>query len=221
MPPEHSAAQYKENDKEFTSLYLKSSDPRLLRSLSLPDFILAFIRYLNVMTEVHPDRRAELTSYLSFVVKLAVQFPQSLFYEYHKSFSRKAASILFSQGRRINWSLRDDELYFNIFAGRRARTCEKCSSVDHSTEFCPAIFHADLKTDFFNSILMDNRNRSYMGNRPKRTPVFTADQREICFNFNGQRGCSNSPCQRAHVCLKCQQGHAQKDCRHSSSITSS
>ena len=128
MSPEHSAAQYKENDKEFTSLYLKSSDSRLLRSLSLPDFILAFVRYLIVMTEVHPDRRAELTSYLSFVVKLAVQFPQPLFYEYHKSFSRKAASVLFSQGRRIDWSLRDDELYFNIFAGRRARTCEKCLS---------------------------------------------------------------------------------------------
>ena len=55
MPPEHSASQYKEDNKEFTSLYLKSSDPRLHRSLSLPDFLLAFVRYLNIMTEVHPE----------------------------------------------------------------------------------------------------------------------------------------------------------------------
>lgn len=215
IPPEHAAAEYKDNLKEFTSLYLKPSDPRLHRSLSLPDFILAFIRYMNVMTEVHPERRVELTNYLSFVVKLAVQFPSPLFYEYHKNFSRKAASILFSQGRKIDWSVRDDDLYFQIFAGRRARTCDKCSSVDHSTDFCPSILHADLKTDIFNSST-EARSRPSNWSRVKRVPVLTSDNREVCFNFNGYRGCSNSACPRAHLCLKCLQPHSQKDCRPSS-----
>ena len=119
IPPEHSMSQYKDSVKDFTSLYLKSSDPRLQRSLSLTDFILAFIRYMNIMTEVHPERRIELTSYFSFVIKLGVQFPAPLFYEYHKSFSRKAAAILFAKGRKINWAVRDDDLYFQIFVGRR------------------------------------------------------------------------------------------------------
>ena len=87
MAPEYPTFQYIDDHKNFPLLYLKTSDPRLNRSLSLPDFILAFVRYLNIMTEVHPERRAELTSYLSFIVKLAVQFPSSLFYEYHKNFS--------------------------------------------------------------------------------------------------------------------------------------
>jgi hypothetical protein len=213
IPEEHSLSQYKDSRKDFTSLYLKSTDPRLHRSLSLPEFILAFIRYLNVMTEMHSERRAELTSYLLFIVKLGVQFPHPLFYEYHKNFSRKAASVLFTQGRKIDWSLRDDDLYFQIFAGRRARTCEKCSSVDHTSEFCPSILHADLKTDLFTSTYNDSRSRNTVWPRFKRTPVFTADQREICFNFNGPRGCSNAACQRAHACLKCQQPHSQKDCR--------
>lgn len=216
MPPEHSASQYKDDHKEFTSLYLKSSDPRLHRPLSLSEFIFAFIRYMNITIEVHPERRAELTYYLSFVVKLAVQCPPPLFYEYHKNFSRKAASVLFAQNRRINWSVRDDELYFNIFAGRRSRTCEKCSAVDHSTDFCPSVFPADLKTNVFTASSHDLRSSIPFGCRVKRTPVFTADQREICFNFNGFCGCFNNSCSRAHVCLKCQQNHAQKDCRPSS-----
>ena len=219
MPPEHSASQYKDNHREFTSLYLKSSDPRLHRSLSLPDFLLAIVRYLNVMTEVHPERRAELTHYLSFVVKLAVQFPPPLFYEYHKHFSRKAASILASQGWKIDWTVRDDDLYFQIFAGRRARTCDKCSSVDHSTDFCPAVLHADLKTEFFASSSSDLRSRFPSTSRARRSPIMTNDQREVCFNFNGYRGCSNTACLRAHVCLKCLQPHAQKDCRQTSGNT--
>ena len=197
MPPEHSASQYKDNHREFTSLYLKSSDPRLHRTLSLPDFLLAFVRYMNVMTEVHPERRAELTHYLSFVVKLAVQFPPPLFYEYHKHFSRKAAVYsIFS--RLHDLAVRDDDLYFQSFAGRRARTCD-----------------ADLTADFFASS-SDSRLRSPLSFRTRRPPVLTSDQREVCFNFNGYRGCSNSACARAHVCLRCLQSHAQKDCRQTS-----
>ena len=216
IPQEHSFSQYKESSKDFTSLYLKPADPRLHRSLSLPDFMLAFVRYLNVMMEVHPERRAELTSYLSFVVKLGVQFPAPLFYEYHKSFSRKAASILTAQGRKIDWSVRDDEIYFQLFAGCRARTCTRCSSVDHSSDFCPSIIHGDLKSDIFNVATTVSRSPTQGAAKPKRTPVLTADHREVCFNFNGPRGCSNPSCARAHVCLKCLQPHSQKDCRSSS-----
>ncbi|CAF4535911.1 unnamed protein product, partial [Rotaria magnacalcarata] len=115
--------------------------------------------------------------------------------------------------RKINWSIRDDDLYFQIFAGRRARTCDKCSSVDHSTDFRPSIFHWDIKNDVTSMSMNDSRSRIMMWQRFKRTSIFTADQREICFNYNGNRGCTNHVCQRAHVCLKCQQPHPQKDCR--------
>ena len=95
MAPEHPAShKYKESQTEFISLYLKPTHSRLHRSLSLSDFLSAFVRYLNVMTEIHSERRAELTYYLSFVAKLAVQFSTALFYQYHTNFSRKAASIL-------------------------------------------------------------------------------------------------------------------------------
>ncbi|CAF1230981.1 unnamed protein product [Rotaria magnacalcarata] len=194
IPEEHSLSQYQDGIKDSTSIYLKSTDPRLHRSLSLPEFMLAFVRYLNVMTEVHPERLVELNIYLSFIVKMGVQFPPPLFYEYQKNFSH-------------------DDLYFQIFAGRRARTCDKCSSVDHSTDFRPSIFHWDIKNDVTSMSMNDSRSRIMMWQRFKRTSIFTADQREICFNYNGNRGCTNHVCQRAHVCLKCQQPHPQKDCR--------
>ena len=57
-------------------------------------------------------------------MKLAEQSSTLFFYEYHKNFSRKAAFILAFQGRKIGWTVWDDDLYFQIFAVRRARTCE-------------------------------------------------------------------------------------------------
>ena len=77
----------------------------------------------------------------------------------------------------------------------------------------PSILHADLKTDIFQSS-GDTRSRSIPFSRFKRVPVFTTDNREVCFNFNGVRGCSNTTCSRAHVSLKCLQPHAQKDLCH-------
>ena len=219
IPTEYRFTQYKEEKNDLTSLYLKSTDPRLHRTLNLPEFVFAFLRYLNVITEVHQERREELTAYLSLIVRLGVQFPPPLFYEYHKLFSRKAAAILFTQGRKIAWSSRDDDLYFQIFAGRRARTCEKCSSVDHGTEFCPTIVHTDLKPDFLTATTNELEYRSMNLQRPKRLPVLTADQREVCFNYNGYRGCSNPSCPRAHVCLKCQHPHPQRDCRSTASLS--
>ncbi|CAF4595751.1 unnamed protein product, partial [Rotaria socialis] len=111
-------SQYQDGTKDSTSIYLKSTDPCLHQSLSLPEFILVSIRYLNVMTAVHPERRAELNFYLSPILKLRVQFSLPLFYEYHKNFSRKAAAIILTRYGKINWSIRDKDLYFQVFAGR-------------------------------------------------------------------------------------------------------
>ncbi|CAF1590223.1 unnamed protein product [Rotaria magnacalcarata] len=165
------------------------------------------------MAEVHLERLAELSFYLSSILKMRVQFPPPLFYEYHKNSSRKAAAIILTQGRKINWSIRDDDFYFQVFAGRRVRTCDKCSAVDHSTDFGPSIVHGDIKNDVTAMSMNDSRSRTMLWQRFKRTSIFTANQRKICFNYNGNRGCTNHVCQRAHVCLKCQQPHSQKDCR--------
>ncbi|CAF3312354.1 unnamed protein product [Rotaria socialis] len=121
--------------------------------------MLAFIHYLNVMTEVHPECLAELNFYLSFVVKMGIQFPPPLFYQHHKNFSHKAAAILSTQDRKINLSIRDDDLYFQIFAGRRAGTYDKRSSVDHSTNFCSSIFHGDIKNDVTAMSMNDSRSQ--------------------------------------------------------------
>ncbi|CAF0842148.1 unnamed protein product [Didymodactylos carnosus] len=47
--------------------------------------------------------------------------------------------MLSASGVKIDWSVRDDELYFCIFARQRARNCDHCQAVDHSTDFCPAV----------------------------------------------------------------------------------
>ncbi len=43
------------------------------------------------MCEVYPQRREELDTYLAIISDPALTYGGSLFYEYHKSFSAKAA----------------------------------------------------------------------------------------------------------------------------------
>ncbi|CAF1126344.1 unnamed protein product [Didymodactylos carnosus] len=98
MSAETATAQYHDDHKDVSSSTFKQFDPRLLKSLSLSKFVLTFVKFLNIMCDVHPERREELTHYLSFIVKLATTFPPPLSFEYRKQFSSKAAAILSTSG---------------------------------------------------------------------------------------------------------------------------
>ena len=76
---------------------------------------------------------------------MATDFGGSLFYEYHKLFSAKAATVLHNNGIKLDWSIRDTDLYCRLCAGRRVNACTLCSSVvAHSTGMCPLA--SSLKT---------------------------------------------------------------------------
>ncbi|CAF4536869.1 unnamed protein product, partial [Didymodactylos carnosus] len=205
MPEEHSGSQYKGDRKELNSFIIKQNDPRLTKSLSLSEFVLAFVKYLNIMCDVHTDRRQELTAYLVFMVKFASTYPGSLFYEYHKQFSAKSAAILHTRGIKLDWSKRDDDLYLAIIAGRQGRACRRCHGVDHSTEFCPTLFRTDVNAlagGIITTPITPNPNTS--GTFLRREPVYVADGSQVCFNYNSFKGCHrppSHPCPHSHVCI--------------------
>ena len=112
------------------------TDPRLLRDLSLPEFISAFTTYKDTVKSECPDWAAEMETYLLDIIDMSKSFGGTLFYQYHKLFSLRAADVLEKYGRRVNWAVRDNDLYCKIFAGRRANACSLCGSISHDTLMC-------------------------------------------------------------------------------------
>ena len=51
---------------------MKPGDPRLLKNLTLGEFIVAFGKYKNIICEVIPHRRTELDEYERNVVEMTI-----------------------------------------------------------------------------------------------------------------------------------------------------
>ncbi|RXM37000.1 hypothetical protein EOD39_11300 [Acipenser ruthenus] len=118
------------------SVTLKSTYPRLLKNLTMA-FVMAFSAFTDVLCSTFPHRREELNHYLAYTIELAVRYGGTILYDYHKSFSAKAAAVLGTDNIVINWARPDIDLFHRIFGGRREYACGVCSSTSHSTHLCP------------------------------------------------------------------------------------
>jgi hypothetical protein len=65
------------------------------------------------------------------------------FYEYHKQFSLKCATVLQLRQTKVDWSKIDRDLLFMVTSG--ANACGKCGEVTHQTKFC---VHASSESVF-------------------------------------------------------------------------
>ncbi|XP_044125174.1 mucin-5AC-like [Bufo gargarizans] len=119
------------------SVVLKAKDARLNRKLSVSEFVLAFSLYRDVVCSAQPNRREELDTYLYRIADLGHKYGGSAFYDYHRSFSAKAAAALHQFQFMSNWADLDMELFCRHFAGLKAPLCAICQSIFHSTEWCP------------------------------------------------------------------------------------
>ncbi|MGH0175424.1 UNVERIFIED_CONTAM: hypothetical protein FKN15_070315 [Acipenser sinensis] len=127
------------------SVTLKSSDSRLQKSLSVGEFVLAFSIYRDILCSVYPHRLQELNRYLFLVVELSVRYGGTLFYQYHRAFSAKAAATLSADNRIVDWSSSDPDLFTRIFSGIRANACSTCASTAHSSYLCPKAAASSLQ----------------------------------------------------------------------------
>ncbi|CAF0986719.1 unnamed protein product [Rotaria sp. Silwood1] len=74
--------KYNRNDDvdEDKNVYLKQKDDhRLHKNLTILEFILAFTHYLNIIDEVFPQRRRELTAYMRDIICLSSRFGHPFF----------------------------------------------------------------------------------------------------------------------------------------------
>ena len=114
-------------------------DPRLSRILSPGEFIQAFGTCKSIMCSAYPNRRNELDLHERDIVDMASRYPGKGFYEYHRQFSLQAAAHLRYNIIAVDWSVRNNSLFCNIFASLKPNTCNLCNSTLHTSAFCPTL----------------------------------------------------------------------------------
>jgi len=182
------------------------TDTRLTRPLTITEFLMAFKIYKNVMCETYPHRRQELDTYQNDIVEMSARFGGNSFYEYHKAFSARAASLLANYGTKVDWGVRDEKMYNSIFAGHKAEACTICGSLAHMTVFCPQIQQTSAQKNIGN--YQHKQPKSNVDSQGRMRIKFNG--REICNNYNSEKGCKNNNCFFSHICKVC------KDQTHSS-----
>lgn len=208
-----------DDEDQDNSVYLKpKSDPRLDKNLTILEFILAFTRYINIICDAFSHRRRELTTYMTDIIRLSARFGHSFFYDYHRLFAQKAEALLQTRNVLIDWSKRDQDIYFSVFSGLRPVVCDLCRSPDHFTHFCKTILD---KADLLERLLSNNPIR---GGDVAVAPAFSLrqsgnednkqDLRPTCKFFNGAGfgKCIQPNCRFSHQCSRCRGTHPKKLC---------
>lgn len=214
--PDNDSGRHLVTASEIFTLKSTSVDPRLQRPLTITEFQMAFAIYKNVMVSAFPQREKELESYMRDVLEMSWRFGGTSFYEYHKAFSARAAALLQNHNIKIDWSIRDNNLFCSIFAGHKANACSVCNSLGHVTQFCPQTFKCASNGQNIPSANIVNpkgKQRSNQASMSKSTdrwgrPRVEFQGKEICNNFNSDRGCQLTNCSYLHICMACKnRGH--------------
>lgn len=139
---------------------------------------------------MYPNRRAELDTYLSIIADLALSYGGTLFYDYHRSFSAKAAMFIQKFNQRLDWSVIDLALVSRHFTGHQVLSCSICGSFSHYSNLCPKSIYAPKSE-----------------NQSKVKSLIT----RLCYNFN-ENVCRFYNSKFVHACSYCGDGHPKSVC---------
>ena len=115
-------------------------------------------------------------------------------------------------GIKVNWSRRHKDLFQLLIGGSQTRLWEHCSQADHQSHFYPTQINVPIS----------NRLETNPGQSPLRGPLrdtlsrsrMTYMGKEICNNFNGEKGFLRPAFPFEHACKKCKGvGHGDLSCR--------
>lgn len=108
------------------------------------------------------------------IIDMAIKFKGKTFYDYHKAFATKAATIKQSTGMTIDWSVRDEKLYNTICIGKPINTCTQCGSSLHISEMCsvvqtqmPSLYPSKSSTQSRAAPFISKQNDNDKYGRPK------------------------------------------------------
>jgi len=102
-----------------------------------------------MMCQACPHRHQELDLYERDIVDVSTRYGGRGFYDYHKQFSAKSAAYLKYENISVDWSVRNNTLFCNIFANLKPVACQHCSSISHTANFCPQVSQDIYTSKFF------------------------------------------------------------------------
>ncbi|KAL3857928.1 hypothetical protein ACJMK2_012553 [Sinanodonta woodiana] len=182
-------------------------DPRLLKHLSISEFITAFGKYKRIISSVYPNRRHELDMYEADIIKISNAY-RDIFYDYHNVYSTQAGIALRDYKVKVNWAIRNQATLQLLIGGRKSKSSNICNSVSHSTDFCP-------QTTQTATPMVNLANRRKICIDKYGWPKQMMDVKELCNNFNSIRGCHRTTCQFLHTCNQCRANtHGATACPH-------
>ncbi|MBV2113496.1 MAG: hypothetical protein KUF82_21295 [Candidatus Thiodiazotropha sp. (ex Ctena orbiculata)] len=208
--PDNDGLKSAENNAALDFLKHHQRDHRLDRPLSITQFYKAFGIYKRVMCEAFPQRRDELDLYEADVGNIYEHYGE-VFYQYHVQFSKQAAAYI-EKGIKVDWSKRHKDMFQLLIGGSKTKLCDHCSQSDHQSPFCPTQINvAHTSKQRPNAGLESSKDR-------QGRQRITFRGKEICNNFNEEKGCAKQICPFEHICKRCKRpGHGQIKCRPNSS----
>ncbi|XP_057206534.1 uncharacterized protein LOC130564470 [Triplophysa rosa] len=210
LSPPSADRQIAYGDFSFT---FKNASHSHSRTLSFPEFTMAFSRFTDVVCTVFPHRRRELGDYLAIVAELALSYGGAHFYTYHKLFSAKCAIRVAQWNQCPYWGALDTELHNRVFLGVQNISCAVCRSVSHNTTACPLVTPAippgeTMPPPVSTAHVPRLPNRQAF---PVNPDTINTSVYEVCRSFNANR-CTRQRCRYLHACTYCGGAHARIVC---------
>ena len=132
-------------------MYVKPRDVRLHRGLSIQEFLAAFTIYRNVICETS-NRGNEFDLYLQDIIDIASKYKGNVFYQYHKSFAMKVATIKLTRCLAVDWYIRNEKLYATVCGGYPIHVCAHCGSGLHVSNMCSKYVESELRSNYVNNV---------------------------------------------------------------------
>jgi len=149
-----------------------------------PAWLEAFVIYMGAIVQVAPHRAHELLSYQYIIMMANQQFATPAVLNYDRAFRTALA------GTSAPWSAINQTLWSLHLISSPRPSCPKCVT-HHSRDRCPG------------------------QQQPSQQPFLAGagHTRQVCFNYNRGRPCTQQPCTRLHTCSSCREkGHSAHNC---------
>ena len=163
----------------------------------------AFLMYVAVMNDAHPEKTKSLLAYMRSLVEEARRNEGFNWRRYDTIFRRNAGA-----DKDKDWATLDHSLHaacLSVSAGKTEKgasmLCSLCAGADHSAAFCA---------------LKSLQQATTMPVPPPRSPPGGSSSPRvgprICLSWNRGRCAFPGVCNFAHVCATCRGSHPAKDC---------
>ena len=177
---------------------------------ALPTWISAFLTFVAVVAEAHPQRVKDMLAYMRLLTREAQKYGGTGWLTYDQVFRRNRTGVA------ARWDVLDPSLHIAYISAQGdtapVTPCSICSEVDHRPQDCALAALAPSTKRPAPATQQNDLIRSRHGKRPIRP----SSQRRICPSWNRGKCLYEGSCNYSHTCATCGGPHQAKGCSRTS-----